>query len=273
MDRQTRAPLVRFDNVTVVRGGNRILDHITWTVREGERWVVLGPNGAGKTTLLEVAGARLAPMRGIVDLLGERVRAGGREDDEELADLRSRIGLVSLLAHEQFEPDATALDVVRIAGYGITRRGHEVYDEMDDERALDVLDAFAARGLAGRTYGTLSEGERKRVQLARAVMTDPELLLLDEPATGLDLGAREELVALLADVAADRAAPATVLITHHVEDVPIGFTHAMLLRAGRLRAAGRIDDVLTDSAVSDCFGVPVTIDRRDGRYAARIRTR
>ena len=273
MDQQTRAPLIRFDNVTVVRGGTRILDHLTWTVREGERWVVLGPNGAGKTTLLEVAGARLAPMRGIVDLLGERVRASGRADDEELAELRSRIGLVSLLVHEQFESDATALDVVRIAGYGVTRRRSEVFDEMDDERAMDVLDAFGARDLAGRTYGTLSEGERKRVQLARAVMTDPELLLLDEPATGLDLGAREELVALLAEVAADPAAPATVLITHHVEDVPVGFTHALLLRFGRRLTVGRIEDVLTDESVSDCFGVPVTIDRRGGRYAARIRSR
>ena len=270
MERQPRAPLVRFDNVTVVRGGTRILDHITWTVREGERWVILGPNGAGKTTLLEVAGARLAPMRGIVDLLGERVRANGREDDEELAELRSRIGLVSPLAHEQFEPDATALDVVRIAGYGVTRRSGQEFDEMDDERAVDVLDAFGGRALAGRTYGSLSEGERKRVQLARAVMTDPELLLLDEPATGLDLGAREELVGLLSDVAADPSAPATVLITHHIEDVPAGFTHALLLRAGRLQIAGRIRDVLTDDAVSICFGVQVRIDERDGRFAARV---
>lgn len=270
MDRQVRAPLVRFDNVTVVRGGNRILDHVTWTVREGERWVVLGPNGAGKTTLLEVAGARLAPMRGIVDLLGERVRASGREDDEELAELRTRIGLVSPLLHEQFAADATALDVVRIAGYGVTRRGDEVFDEVDDERALDVLGAFAARALASRAYGSLSEGERKRVQLARAVMTDPELLLLDEPATGLDLGAREELVGLLSDVAADPDAPATVLITHHIEDVPVGFTHALLLRAGRAQVAGRIDAVLTDDEVSACFGVRVQIDTRGGRYAARV---
>jgi iron complex transport system ATP-binding protein len=270
VDRQPRAPLVRFDNVTVVRGGTRILDHLTWTVREGERWVVLGPNGAGKTTLLEVAAARLAPVRGIVDLLGERVRASGREDDDELAELRSRIGLVSLLAHEQFEPDATALDVVRIAGYGATKRRGEVFDEVDDERALDVLDAFGARSLAGREYGSLSEGERKRVQLARAVMTDPELLLLDEPATGLDLGAREELVALLAEVAADPAAPATVLITHHVEDVPVGFTHALLLRDGRALAAGRIAHVLIGPAVSECFRVRVRIDSVDGRYAARI---
>lgn len=270
MERQTRPPLVRFDNVTVVRGGTRILDHLTWTVREGERWVVLGPNGAGKTTLLEVAGARLAPMRGIVDLLGERVRASGREDDDELAELRSRIGLVSPLAHEQFEPEATALDVVRIAGYGVTRWRGEEFDEMDDERALDVLAAFGSRALAGRKYGSLSEGERKRVQLARAVMTDPELLLLDEPATGLDLGAREELVGMLADVAADLGAPTTVLITHHVEEVPVGFTHALLLRAGRLQAAGPIREVLTDRGISECFGVSVSIDERDGRFAARI---
>ncbi|MEO6714764.1 MAG: ATP-binding cassette domain-containing protein [Mycobacteriales bacterium] len=270
MDRHTRAPLVRFDNVTVVRGGTRILDHLTWTVREGERWVVLGPNGAGKTTLLEVAGARLAPLRGTVDLLGERVRASGREDDDDLAELRSRIGLVSQLLHEQFEPDAAVLDIVRIAGYGATQRRGEVFDEMDDERAMDVLGAFDATGLATRTYGTLSEGERKRVQLARAVMTDPELLLLDEPATALDLGAREELVGLLSDVAADPAAPATVLITHHVEDIPVGFTHALLLRGGRATASGRTADVLTDAGVSECFGVRVRIDESGGRFAARI---
>ncbi len=265
--------MIAFDSVTVVRSGNRIVDNLSWEVREGEHWVVLGPNGAGKTTLLELAAARMGPTRGTVDILGERVHAHGPDDDTELSELRSRIGVVSPHADNQFDHAATALDVVRLAGYGVTRGSGESFDDIDDERAMDVLDAFAARELAGRAYHSLSEGERKRVQLARSVMTDPELLLLDEPADGLDLGAREELVGLLADVAGDANAPTTVLITHHVEDVPVGFTHAMLMREGRALAAGPIRKVLVDSLVSECFGVRVAIDVDRGRYAARIRRR
>jgi iron complex transport system ATP-binding protein len=265
---ERKTTVIHCVDATVVRAGTRILDGLTWTVTEGERWVVLGPNGAGKTTLVEVAASRIAPTRGTVELLGHPV------DRSDPAELRTRIGVVSPLLSDQFPADATALDVVRTAGYGATERaeGDDFSDE-DDERAMDMLDAFDIRGFAGRAYGTLSEGERKRVQLARAVVTDPELLLLDEPASGLDLGAREELVGLLSDVAADKNAPTTVLVTHHVEEIPVGFTHALLLRAGRPLAVGRIRDVLTDRNVSECFGVRVAIDMQSGRYAARIRRR
>jgi len=263
-----RSTVIRFDAVTVVRAGNRIVDHVTWEVHEGERWVVLGPNGAGKTTLIELAATRIHPTRGIVQVLGQQLPS------PDVAELRSRIGVVSPHLGNELSSDLSVLDAVRTAGYGMIRRADgQEFDDVDDERAMDMLDAFAARALAHRPYGSLSEGERKRVQLARAVMPDPELLLLDEPAAGLDLGAREELVGVLSDVAADRNAPATVLVTHHVEEVPVGFTHALLLREGLAVGNGRIRDVLTDLGVSACFGVRVAIDMEGGRYAARIRRR
>jgi iron complex transport system ATP-binding protein len=263
-----RPTVIRFEAATVVRAGNRIVDHVTWEVHEGDRWVVLGPNGAGKTTLMELAATRILPTRGTVEVLGERVPAA------DATELRSRIGVVSPHLGNELPADLSVLDAVRTSGYGVTRRvDGQDFDDVDDERAMDMLDAFAARHLAYRPYGSLSEGERKRVQLARAVMPDPELLLLDEPAAGLDLGAREELVGVLSDVASDPNAPATVLVTHHVEEVPVGFTHALLLREGLAVGNGRIRDVLTDLGVSACFGVRVAIDMEGGRYAARLRRR
>jgi iron complex transport system ATP-binding protein len=249
--------------VSVVRGGTPILDGVDWSVHEGERWVVLGPNGAGKTTLLQVAAARLHPSIGTVDLLDERV---GRVD---VFELRPRIGLASAALAEQIPPGERVRDVVLTASYAVVGRWHEQYDPVDAARAAGLLSALGAAGLSDRTYGTLSEGERKRVQIARALMSDPELLLLDEPAAGLDLGGREDLVARLAGIAADPDSPALVLVTHHVEEVPPGFTHALLLRQGRTVAAGPIADVLTPAWLTATFGLPLLVDRHDDRWSAR----
>ncbi len=230
--------VLEFAEVTVRRGQATLLDAVSWTVEEDERWVVLGPNGAGKTTLLQVAAAQIHPTSGVAGILGEVL---GTVD---VFELRPRIGLTSAALGERIPRHEVVRDVVVSASYGVVGRWREEYDDLDHGRAHSLLIEVGARSLLDRTFGTLSEGERKRVQIARALMTDPELLLLDEPAAGLDLGGREDLVSTLSVLAADETSPATVLVSHHVEEIPPGFTHALLLREGRVVAAGPIEHVI-----------------------------
>ncbi len=233
-----------------------------------ERWVVIGPNGAGKTSLLRIAAAMEHPSTGTAYVLGERL---GRTDASEL---RARVGLSSSALSQRIPDDEVVRDLVVSAGYAVLGRWREKYEDVDYEQAIDMLESLGAEHLAERTYGTLSEGERKRVLIARSLMTDPELLLLDEPAAGLDLGGREELVARLADLAADPDAPATVLVTHHVEEIPPGFSHCLLLSEGKVVASGLLTDVLTSENLSKAFGQSIALDVIDGRYfARRIRSR
>ena len=257
--------VVRMEAATVRRGPVTLLDGVDWTVEPDDRWVVLGPNGAGKTTLLRLAAAELHPTRGTVDVLGERL---GRVN---LVELRTRIGLSSASLGLRVPTDEIVRDVVVSAGYGVLGRWRERYDAADTDRADELLAALGLRGFATRAYGTLSEGERKRALIARALMTDPELLLLDEPAAGLDLGGREDLVSRLAALSTDPAAPTSVLVTHHVEEIPRGHTHGLLLRGGRVVTAGPLDDVLTDENLSATFGLPLAVQRRRGRYVAWLR--
>ena len=249
--------------VSLRRGTTTILDGIDWHVADGERWVVLGRNGAGKTTLLQIAAGRMHPSAGTADVLGERL---GRVD---VFELRPRVGLSSAALADRIPGGEQVRDVVLTAAYGMTGRGREQYAELDLERAQDLLEAFDVARFAERTFSTLSEGERKRVQIARSLMTDPELLLLDEPAAGLDLGGREELVAALAELAGDARSPVLVLVTHHVEEIPPGFTHLLLLRDGKVHAAGPIEQTLTAENLSSAFGLPLELERRGERWAAR----
>ena len=259
--------VIEFADVSVRRGQATLLDSVTWTVRDDERWVVLGPNGAGKTTLMQVASAQLHPSSGHAGILGELLGA------VDVFDLRPRIGLTSAALAERIPRHETVRDVVVSASYGVLGRWREHYDDLDHGRAQDLLIELGARALLDRTFGTLSEGERKRVQIARALMTDPELLLLDEPAAGLDLGGREDLVSTLAVLASDELSPATVLVSHHVEEIPPGFTHAMLMRRGAVVAAGPMEEVITEPNLSATFGMPLQLVHEDGRWAARRRTR
>jgi iron complex transport system ATP-binding protein len=260
--------LIDLRNVSLRRGDHMLVGPLDWAVELDERWVIIGPNGAGKTSLLRIAAAAEHPSSGAAYVLGERL---GRID---VSELQARIGLSSSVLAQRVPTDEVVRDLVVSAGYSVLGRWRERYDDVDYRRAIDMLESLGAEHLADRTYGTLSEGERKRVLIARALMTDPELLLLDEPAAGLDLGGREELVARLTDLAADPDAPALVLVTHHVEEVPPGFSHCLVLSEGQVVASGLLPDVLTAQNLSIAFGQEIALDVVDGRYfARRVRTR
>ncbi|WP_030014303.1 ABC transporter ATP-binding protein [Curtobacterium sp. S6] len=250
-------------NVSVVRGqGQRLIDGITWSVQEGERWAILGPNGAGKSTLMSVCAARLHPTSGMVDILDEILGA------VDVFELRPRIGVTSGAIASQIPPAERVRDVVVTAAYGVTGRWREGYDDMDHARANELLDQWGVAHLADRTFGSLSDGERKRVLTARALMTDPELMILDEPGAGMDIAGREDLVARLTDLARDPEAPTTLLVTHHLEELPQGLTHLLLLSHGKIVAQGPIDDVLTSENLTEAYEMPLKLSKIDGRYTA-----
>ncbi|MEZ5209746.1 ABC transporter ATP-binding protein [Gordonia sp. (in: high G+C Gram-positive bacteria)] len=263
-DAQTDPDLILdFHDVVLRRGGKELVGPVDWQVELDERWVIIGPNGAGKTSLLRMAGAIEQPTSGVAFVLAERL---GRTD---VRDLTTRIGLVSSAIAGRIPAGEVVSDLVISAGYSVLGRWREDYDEFDRERAADVLESMGAEHLAGRTFGTLSEGERKRVLIARGLMTDPEVLLLDEPAAGLDLGGREELVDRLSMLALDPDAPAMVLITHHVEEIPPGFTNLMMLSEGQVTAQGPIADTLTAENLTRTFRQNIALTQDDGRYFAR----
>ena len=257
------AAVVDLAGVSIVRNGSTLISDITWEVDESDRWVVIGPNGAGKTTLLQVISAQIHPSSGVAGLLGEVL---GTVD---VFELRPRIGLTSAALAERIPRGERVHDVVVSASYAVLGRWREQYDDLDHERADELLTHLRIDRLADRTFGTLSEGERKRVQIARALMTDPELLLLDEPAAGLDLAGRETLVNTLGELAQDQYAPATVLVTHHVEEIPAGITHAMLLKSGSIVAAGPLHDTMTAENLTKTFDVGLSLAEADGRWSAR----
>ena len=255
--------VLAFAGVGVRRGQTDLLVDVDWEVEEGQRWVVLGPNGAGKTTLLQLAAGRMHPTSGVAGILGEVLGA------VDVFELRPRIGLSSSALAAAIPPRESVRDVVVTASWGVTGRWREEYHELDHGRADELLQVLGASHLADRTFGTLSEGERKRVQIARALMTDPELMLLDEPAAGLDLGAREDLVARLGAIAADLAAPALVMVTHHVEEIPPHFTDILLVREGRVVAQGPIEITLTAENLSRTFGLDLVLEKHGERWSAR----
>lgn len=257
------ASVIELSDVTIVRDGNPILNSINLSIADNERWVVLGPNGAGKTTLLQVCAAMIHPSSGTAQILDDKL---GKVD---VFDLRPRVGFASTALARRIPPTETVLNVVLTAAYSVTGRWNESYEDIDIRRAQRVLAEWKLDAFEERRFGDLSDGEQKRVQIARSVMTDPELLLLDEPAASLDLGAREELVQLLGGYASAPQAPAIVMVTHHVEEIPPGFGHALLLRNGSVQAAGPINEVITSEKLSETYGLSLTVEHRDGRFTAR----
>ncbi len=255
--------VLSFDSVSLTREGTGILDQVSWQVNSDERWVVLGPNGAGKTTLLQLAASLMHPTSGTAVVLDERLGS------TDVFELRPRIGFASTALARRIPGDERVLDVVMTSAHAVTGRWNEQYDEVDVRRAQRVLREWHLDHFEDRLFGTLSDGEQKRVQIARAIMTDPELLLLDEPAASLDLGAREELLQLLGAYASEPSSPAMVMVTHHVEEIPPGFTHAMLLREGRIAASGPLGEVMTAANLSLTFGLSLSVSHDDGRFTAR----
>ena len=255
--------IFEFNDVVVRRGDREILGPINWNVNSGERWVILGPNGAGKTTLLQLCATLIHPTSGTVKILGNHL---GKFD---VFEIRTRIGITSSAFVRDFPEDEIVMDVVLTAAYAVIGRWQESYDLWDESRAKALLTALGVRELGDRVFSTLSEGEKKRVQIARSLMADPELLLLDEPASSLDLGGREDLLKRLENLAADPLAPATVIVTHHIEEIPVGTTHALLLKDGEVIAQGAVDRVLTDAFMTQAYGLRIAVQSEGGRYFAR----
>jgi len=255
--------IFEFDDVIVRRGDKNILGPVSWSVNSQERWVILGPNGAGKTTLLQLCATLIHPTSGSIKILGERL---GRVD---VFELRTRIGITSSALVKEFPEDEIVMDIVLTAAYAMLGRWQENYDLWDESRAKALLTALGVRDLGERVFASLSEGEKKRVQIARALMADPELLLLDEPASSLDLGGREDLLQRLERLALDPHSPATVIVTHHIEEIPIGTTHALLLKDGEVIAQGAVDRVINNAFMSQAYGLPISVQNDGGRYFAR----
>lgn len=254
--------LIRLDGVSVwLEDGTFILQDIDWQVREGEHWVVLGPNGAGKSTLFTVATARRYPSHGTVEILGRRF------GEADMLALRELISLIdpSQRMYEWF----TVEEVILTGVTGTVQPQPHRYTDDHRVLAVSLMARVGLAGMADREVGTLSQGERQRVRIARALMCRPRILVLDEPASGLDLPAREGLIAVLGDLARTEVDLATILITHHLEEIPPGCTHALLIAEGRIVSAGPIDAVLTSPLVSTTFGIPIEVECVRGRWAAR----
>jgi iron complex transport system ATP-binding protein len=255
--------VLSLQNVSVRKGDRTILGPLNWEVHAGERWVILGPNGAGKTTLLQMCATLAHPTIGTVSILGEQL---GKVD---VFELRNRVGFTSSAMIDLLPPEEKVIDIVLTAAYAMLERWQEIYDLWDESRAKALLTTFGVRELGERTFGTLSEGEKKRVQIARAIMSDPELLLLDEPAAGLDLGGREDILRRISQFAAEPTAPATVIVTHHIEEIPAGTTHVLLLKNGLVVRQGLILENLTSDSLSEIYGLPILLEINNGRYFAQ----
>jgi iron complex transport system ATP-binding protein len=254
-----------FNNVTVLRDQRPILNNVDWQVHSNQRWVIVGPNGAGKTTLLRVAASQIHPSTGTAKLLGSTL------GEVNVFELRTRIGFASNAMSVHIPNSETVLDAVMTASYGITGRWNERYDDVDERRARRVLAEWQLDELADRPFGTLSDGERKRVQIARSVMPDPEILLLDEPVASLDMAAREHTISVLGGYAFAPTAPAIIMVTHHIDEIPKGFTHALILSRGQVYAAGEIDVTLTTEKISGAFGFGLEVSKDGDRFRVRAK--
>jgi iron complex transport system ATP-binding protein len=255
-------PVLNLQNVSVIRDGKTILGPLDWQVNENERWVILGPNGAGKSTLFALCSTQIHPTTGSVEILGSKLGA------VDVFEVRPRIGFMGSTLANLFPEDEKVIDIVLTAAYAMLGRWNESYELWDESRAQGLLTTLGVRELAQRSFSTLSEGEKKRVLISRSLMSDPEILLLDEPASGLDLGGREDLLTRFDLLANDPYAPATLIITHHIEEIPAGSTHALLLKSGKVVGSGPIATVITSENLSVAYDMPISVSIMNNRYSA-----
>jgi iron complex transport system ATP-binding protein len=254
------AAAVELEHAVVSIDGRTVLGPVDLRIGERERWVLLGPNGGGKTTLLALAGARRPASAGRVTVLGATLGA------TDVRVLHPRISHASHLLAERTPPGLAVRTVVLTGKRSVLSPWFQTFDGEDERRAADLLDRVGCAHLATRRFDTCSQGERQRVLLARALYPDPELLILDEPASGLDLPAREALIGALEVVLGHGSSPTMLLATHHLEEIPPSATHAALLRDGRMVASGEIDKVLIPESLEDCFGLAIEVERRGTRW-------
>ncbi len=243
-----------------------LLEDVSWRVERGEHWVMLGPNGAGKTTLLHLAAADSHPSEGTVHVLGKRL--GGTD----MRKLRESIGLVDSRTAQAIPGRRPGLETIESGAFNSIALQHRRLEQAHLDRARHLLEVLDLGELATRRFGDCSQGERQRLLLARSLMPIPELLLLDEPATGLDLPSREQLISALTSMSRNDPALTTVTVTHHLEEIPPTATHALLIKDGRVLASGPIEEALTTETVSDCFDLAVDVAGRQGRWTAAIRS-
>lgn len=258
--------IVKYEKVSLWRGETSILKDINWSISLGQHWVILGPNGAGKTTLVDMLAGRIYPSSGSVQVLDETL------GKIEVAEIRQRVGYSSPALATQIPCEEKVSRVVLSAVWGLTTSGRETYEDVDVKRADSLMEMFEVSQLRDREFGTLSQGEKQRVMVARALMIDPEMLVLDEPAAALDLGGRELLLGGLAELAGDPKSPAMVMVTHHLEEIPPGFTHALALKDGKVFASGSIERVLTSEVLSKMYGLDLNVSQSRGRFTARMNT-
>lgn len=253
------SPVVSLSDVSLVIEGLRVLSHVDWEVMPGENWVVIGPNGSGKTSLLSIIDGYRWPSSGEVSVLGRKF------GEADLRELRTETGLVSSYLDWMIGGDEKVVDLVVSGKFGSTRVWSKVMPT-DAARAKSLLGAMGCAGHLGKTLSELSQGERQKVAIARAMMARPRLLILDEPCEGLDIASRESFLDGLAPLLSRRGGPSFIEVTHRTEDIPPGFTHALLLREGRVVGSGEIRKTLTSKKLSRCLGTEIALKSWGGRY-------
>tara|TARA_B100001778_G_scaffold167640_1_gene137857 strand:+ start:72 stop:860 length:789 start_codon:yes stop_codon:yes gene_type:complete len=259
----TPETILQLTDVSLTRDGKNILSGVDFEIRNNQNWVILGPNGSGKTSFLRIASMFQHPSSGSINVLGHTL---GKSDMRKIKHL---IGFTGHGVSELLRPDLLAEDVVMTAKFGALEPWWHTYTEEDRSKAREHMETLGIGNLIKRRFGNLSSGEKQRTILARSLMSDPKILLLDEPASGLDLPGREDLMHSLSSLISDDLAPPVVMVTHHVEEIPKGFSHVLFMKEGSCMESGTIAETLSGGNLSKCFGMNLELHTFNGRWSAQ----